>query len=310
MYNDTLKVANKIITYDDLNEIFSLMQEKLVQCKKIYANEEIQNKMLEYSYQKWTMQYFSGSLTFDVNFYDDTTIKFDNYNSFVGIFNSRLNEIKRIYVYFYISYDVNDGVKKGHYRHSINLDIKESKIDINVELNSEDKKIDDVFELIKNKILNAPEKYDNVIRRRSSIITISGFGIGMIPALVITTILLFVPSIRHIFAVSYVLYPLLTVVLGFFIGGTISSSKLDSFYETLKPKQKYAGYDSNQGKSIYKDDIDDYVDTSEILIGKNVDNLKNRNMIMTYYNKYKKFIPYDLGVMLVISIIVLFLGNI
>lgn len=28
MYNDSLKVANKIITYDDLIEIFSKMQEK------------------------------------------------------------------------------------------------------------------------------------------------------------------------------------------------------------------------------------------------------------------------------------------
>ena len=31
MYNDTIKVANKIITYNDLLEIFSRMQEKLVQ---------------------------------------------------------------------------------------------------------------------------------------------------------------------------------------------------------------------------------------------------------------------------------------
>ena len=35
MYNDTIKVANKIISYDDLFEIFSKMQEKLMYYKKI-----------------------------------------------------------------------------------------------------------------------------------------------------------------------------------------------------------------------------------------------------------------------------------
>ena len=35
MYNDTIKVANKIITYDDLFEIFTQMNEKLIYYKKI-----------------------------------------------------------------------------------------------------------------------------------------------------------------------------------------------------------------------------------------------------------------------------------
>ena len=35
MYNDTIKVANKIISYEDLFEIFSKMQEKLLHYQKI-----------------------------------------------------------------------------------------------------------------------------------------------------------------------------------------------------------------------------------------------------------------------------------
>ena len=73
-------------------------------------------------------------------------------------------------------------------------------------------------------------------------------------------------------------------------------------------KKKYVGYDSTNYRSIYKDDIDKYVQTSEILIGKNVDNLKCRDKIMKYYNKYKKYIPIELGVLVFISILVLFLG--
>ena len=81
MYNDTIKVANKIITDKNLFEIFALMNEKLVSFKKIYQMEEAQNRMLEYNYQKWTFKDNGSSLSFDVNFYDDTNIKFDNYNN-------------------------------------------------------------------------------------------------------------------------------------------------------------------------------------------------------------------------------------
>lgn len=47
MYNDTIKVANKIISYDDLFEIFTQMNEKLQYYKRISINEESRNRMLE-----------------------------------------------------------------------------------------------------------------------------------------------------------------------------------------------------------------------------------------------------------------------
>jgi len=310
MYNDKIKVANKIISYDALFEIFSKMYEKLTYYQKISYNEEMQNRVLDHSYQKWTFKDSGSLLKFEVDFYDDTSITFDNYNNFIGIFNSRLEDIKRIYVRFKLSYSIKDETHNNEwYTQYINMWIKEEKMDIEISLNSNDKKIDDIYELIKNKVLTAPEKYDMVIKKKTSISNIVGLSIGLIPGLIISTLLVFVPNIRHIFAQSYVLYPICVLFLSFIIGGTISSSKLDGLYKSIVPEKKYAGYDSNKGGSVYKDDIDKYVETSEILIGKNSNNLKCRNEIMEYYEKYKKNIPYELGILLLISIIVIFLGN-
>lgn len=166
MYNDTIKVANKIITDKDLFEIFALMNEKLVSFKKTYQMEETQNRMLEYNYQRWTFKDNGSGLSFDVNFYDDTNVKFDNYNNFLAIFNSRLHEIKSIWVSFRLSYSTSspDG-KNEWYNQHINMNIYENKADIDVSLSSADNKIDDVYELIKNKVLNAPPKYDTVIKK-------------------------------------------------------------------------------------------------------------------------------------------------
>lgn len=311
MYNDTIKVANKIISYNDLFEIFSKMQEKLVQFKKINDAEEMKNRMLDYKYQNWTFKDNGSKLTFDVNFTDDTSIKFDNYNNFISIFNSRLDEIKYIYVYYSISYTTErEGQRSEYYNQHISMTIREDKMDIDVSLSSNDDKINDIYELIKSKVLNAPPKYDKVIQKKSSINTIVGLAIGFIPALIITTLLLFVPTIRQIYAMGYVVYPIASVILAFAIGGTIGSSKLDRWYKSINPEQKYAGYDSTNYKSIYKDDIDSYVKSSEILIGKNANNLDCRKNILDYYEKYKKYIPYEIGAMLLMSVIVLFLGGI
>ena len=74
------------------------------------------------------------------------------------------------------------------------------------------------------------------------------------------------------------------------------------------PNKKYAGYDSTNYKSIYKDDIDSFVGTSEILIGKKVNNLENRRMIRTEYEKYKTLIPKELIALLVATVIVIIIG--
>ena len=92
------------------------------------------------------------------------------------------------------------------------------------------------------------------------------------------------------------------------IGSMISSSKLDKYYESIVPSKKYAGYDSTNYKRIYKDDIDSFVDTSEILIGKKINNLDNRRMIKKVYEKYKGLIPKELIALLIVTVIVIIIG--
>ncbi len=310
MYNDTIKVANKIITDEDLLEIFAQMNEKLIEYKKINDNEEKKNHMLAYNYQNWSFKDNGSCLQFEVDFYDDTQIKFDHYNNFISIFNTRLEEIKNIYVHYGLNYSVEIENQKHEYYHQyINMWIYEHKMDIEVSLSSEDKKIDAIYELIKNKILTAPEKYDDVIKKKSSITTRVGLAIGFLPALILTSAFIFIPTIREIYATGYIIYPLVCLIIAFLIGGIIGSSLLDKYYKKIVPEQKYAGYDSNKGTSIYKDDIDKYVTTSEILIGKNVQNLECRQKIKAYKEKYQKWLPYEIGIMLLISILVVLLGG-
>lgn len=308
MYNDTIKVANKIIKSEDLFDIFSKMQEKILEYKKTSEIQERKNSILEWSDRNWDYKDEGSTLTFEVNFYDDTTIKFDNYNNFISIYYQRLEEIKRIYVFFGVSYSIKKiGNSEDYFRENINMWIFEGKADMEISLNSNYKKIDDVYELIKSKILNAPVRYDSTIKNRNKIKNTVGFTIAFIPAIIICILCLFVPAIRMMFSSTYIAFPIAVLLISYLLGTFIGSSILDGLYSNIIPEKVYAGYDDKNYQSIYKDDVEQYKQTSEILIGKNVDNLKNREKIISYYNKYKKFILPEIITLIVFSIIVLFL---
>lgn len=311
MYNDTIKAENKIISSDDLTQIFQLMGETLKKYLKVSQQEEMQNRMLDIPYQNYTFKDEGSKMKVTVDFYDNTNITFDNYDNFMGIFYSRIDEIKTMDIYYALNYTVMTPApnrSRNFYTQSIQMHINENKLDITLNLKSADSKLDEIYNFIKNKILNAPEKYDEVIRNKNKIINTVSFGAGMIPGIVITSLLLFIPVVNNIILKGYVVYPIVAVILSYMIGSMISSSKLDKYYETIVPSKKYAGYDSTNYKRIYKDDIDSFVGTSEILIGKKINNLDNRRMIKKVYEKYKGLIPKELIALLIVTVIVIIIG--
>lgn len=311
MYNDTIKAENKIISSQDLTEIFQLMGETLKKYLRISQQEEMQNRMLDIAYQNYTFKDEGSKMKVVVDFYDNTNITFDNYDNFMSIFYSRIEEIKSMDVYYKLNYTVitsEPNRSRNFYMQSINMYINENKLDITLNLKSDEPKLAEIYNLIKNKVLNAPEKYDIVIREKNKITNAVIFGAGLIPGMLITILLLFVPIINDVFFKGYVVYPLISIFLAYIIGGVFSSSSLDKYYDTIIPDKKYAGYDTTKHKRIYKDDIDSFISTSEILIGKKVNNLRNREAIMTEYKKYKSRIPIELIALLTITIIVIIIG--
>lgn len=307
MYNDTIKVANKIISDKDLADIFQKMNDELVECEQISKQEEIQNEKYEREYQHWSCKYFNGNFSATINFYDDTNITFDNYNNFISIFNSRISEIKDMSVYCYISYTIQHGTESKSVANKIHMFIYENKMNIDVKLDSNDNRMNDVYKLIKDKITNAPVKYDRIIKEKRKITTKVSFALGIIPSLVICTLLCFIPIIRQVYSMTFVMYPILVLALCFVIGGTLSSLKLDQYYKTIVPKEK-SEWDSKRGTRVKSDDIDEFVETSEIIIGKNIRNIHNRSEIEEIEEKYSKNIPYYILITIVLSIMVVAIG--
>lgn len=309
MYSDTLDVSNKIISDGDLLEIFEKMKEDMDENIRICNEETIRNEKYERNYQQWTTKDFRGKFIADVYFYDSTNIHFDTYEAFISVFHNRIQEIKNINIHFSYSYETLENGIMNMQNQYIDLTIKENKMSISVHLKSTDNKMNDVYNIIKDKILNAPEKYDRIIKKRSAICTKAMIALGIIPSIIICTLLAFVPSIRELYGSTYILYPIAVLLLGFMIGGTIFSRKMDALYSTIMPQRKYAGYDSKNHNTVYKDDVDSYINSSEIIIGKNIDNLNKRNKIKELDEQYSRYIPIELVVILGMSLVIIVISQ-
>ena len=309
MYNDTIDVSNKIITDSDLLEIFEKMNDEILRIQRLSSEETARNATLDYQNQKWAYKYLNTGFKCRFDFYDSTTVTVDTYDGFLNLYNSRLSEIRDMWVNCHIYYSNSMSGQINSISNSISMDIYEHRMEIVSNLSSSDDTLDAVYELIKEKVKNAPERYDEVIKKKGSISNKIGFAIGMIPSLIICTLLAIIPLIRQIYGMSYVLYPVLTLLLAFLGGNTLFRGKIDQLYSYIEPEKKYMGYDTSKSRGVYADDINKFTSKSEILIGKNVNNLNIRKEIMDLSEKYSKFIPIEIGVLVVLSIIMIFIGK-
>ena len=87
------------------------------------------------------------------------------------------------------------------------------------------------------------------------------------------------------------------------LGNIFSYWYMLSLYKPLLPETKYAGYSRSSNKSIYTDDIDNYLEHSEVHFGKYWDAENRRNKIEKIYKITNKIVL----VQLLISVILYFI---
>lgn len=287
----TIKAENKIISSEALYEIFELMSFKL---KKYLTISEVENKFnenLDYSEKEYTFNDSGSTLVFDVDFYDNTNISINNYDEFINIFKNRLNSIKSLRVHFRLNYYTENkelGKDSKYISQNIYMHIEEKKLHIDATLDSSDDKLKDIYLLIKNTIINAPTKYDKIIKQKNFISAIVILGSGLIPAFIMSLLLFAVPFTRKIYSDFPIVYPILCIVLAILLGKAFEFLIFTRLYENIKPEKKRIGYDFTSNKQLYTDDIEEYINSSEILIGHNSENMNYRNSISKIYNICKK----------------------
>ena len=309
-YDTTIKAENKIISAEKLKEIIDLMQKIIIKYKKIDAAQAKKNEVFDYDEKESPFADNGSKLTFRINFHDNTESDINDYDQFMKIYEERLSEIKYLWVKFTFNYSIVTPEPHRDTKYvyeSIDLSIYEDKIKIETDIKQEDHKLDYLYNKIREIILTAPEKYDDIIKKRTFIMTKVGLSYGLVPSTILCLLSCASETIRLVYMTSFVLFPIATILLGFAIGVTISFFIMNKLYQTLIPEKKYVGYDKKYG-SVYADNVDDYINSSEILIGNNVMNQSKRDKIKEMLEKSNKLLLIEFAVVLVISVIIIGLG--
>lgn len=305
MYNEAINTNNKIISTNMVLNIFGRMNE-IMKSYTVKANKEerIYNS-LSFENQlnmKREFSNFMADFSFIVDFYDSTNITINSYENFIVVFNSRLHEIKSIISNFSISYfDINNKFCSN----LINLMIYENSFDIKVAIDNSNNQMSELFNYIKTSIYKAPAKYDFVMKNKSKICFLYTFASGSIVAIILSTILVCVPSVFSVLTSEgyWMLFPVCCLLLGYFFGILLFSGSISSLYKNIDMEKIYDGYDPNTFESRYKSDKQSYINSSEVIIGKNIDNLTVRKKIKKLYYEKKKYIKFELIVIATITLI-------
>lgn len=306
MFDSSLHIQNKIITLGNLESIFDKIHQEIERSLKTESEEKIANEKLAYDYQEWTRKNYDGRMQFVVDFIAGNSVTYENYQDFKMVLNTRVFSIKRIYLYFSPSYIIQTkGGQTEFVSQHINLVITETKMDVDAKISNKDTGMDEIYRYISSIIMQAPEKYDRLIKFKDLINVKVGAVVAFVPVIILAMGLLFFDVTRKFVLDYFWAFPLVVLLFTAAIGMLIGSARTGSIYSTLIPDKKYAGYDANKRQSVYNEDFEAYSGSGEVLIGGRAGNMELREKLAKMEKKSNKTLLIEFGVALVASVVVL-----
>ena len=181
-----------------------------------------------------------------------------------------------------------------------------SRVTIRIHTKNQERESNNIYNTILNILEDNEERYNKTIKYRKIRIQSFCISIGIILSYILYVILKInidkMPEIIGTYLSNKYIIIFGQWFVAILLGNIFSYWYILSIYRPLLPSTKYAGYSSSSHKSLYRDDIDDYINGAEVHIGKYWDAEKRRNLIEKIY----KVTRIVVLVQLLISIILFF----
>lgn len=298
-------IVNKIITVDTILEVANYLEDKLEEYKRLYNEELKRNQGLDRYEQIFKCKLSDSSkIEYEITFIDNKSLTQSDYNWFAGnLANPSL--VKRVSIYYYISYEDNsEDIKNSVYRNvHANITFHDDTIFMTVDGKELENETYNLHSTLRNILENSEDRYNKTVKNRNLRIQSFCLSIGFVLSYIIYLILLAnKTSLPEIFV--QLMDNKYALVFGQWFVASISGNMLGypimmNFYRNIIPKTRYSHYSSSSHKSVYVDDVEDFVGHCEVQIGNFANNGKKRLLIEKIY-KITKIIVL---IQLVLSII-------
>lgn len=307
------KIVNKQIPISSIIDVANYLEKYKEDYLKKFYDDELKNKNVPIKEQRWLYQYGHAEVNYTIEFYDGKSITEKNYNWFIDtIKNPKIIKCIELALNIWYTSDISNDVSQSNAIHA-NIYFREafsslrySDLELSVETKNRESEAYSIHSNIVNILEKNEERFNKTIKLRQLRIQSFSIVVGLILSYILYLLLIINKSALNPVMVSYLSNKYLIVFgqwfLAILLGNLFGSWYVLSIYKPLLPNTRYAGYDYSSLKSIYKDDIDEYVKHSEIHIGQFWDAAQRRSKIEKIYKITNKIIL----VQLLISIVLFF----
>lgn len=301
------KIVNKVIPIETIVEVANYLEDQKEEYRRLFESDEQKNKDLKYSEQVYEYKGENPKVQYTIKFKDGREITEPDYNWFISMLGN-LKAIEHISFYSSINYSTNYK-NREHYEYmylSTYIHFYEDSTSIRVDGTNMEEQVYRIHSYLRGIIENNENRYNKTVKNRNlrvqSFCLSIGFVLSYIIYLVLNVMRAELPEIC-----LQILNNKYGIILGQWfvsavIGNILGFPIMMALYKSIVPRSKYSHYSRSSHKSVYVDDVEDYVSHNEVQIGKFSNNGKNRATIEKIYKITSKIVL----VQLVISILLFF----
>lgn len=309
------KIVNRQIPMQKIIDVANYLEDYKDKYDEIFRKENEKNKNLPFGEKKFEYENGNTEVRYTISFHNGQRITESDYNWFIGNLNEP-RAIKEIEIYLSVTFytkgqneDYNNQYNKVYVSvdfRDLGMNLKHSDVEVNVETTNQEREANNIYSTIMNTLEDTEQRYNKTMKYRKIRTQCFTISVGIILSYILYVVLkINIDQIPPVLA-EYMNNKYILIFGQWFVaillGNVLSYWYIISVYKPLLPEAKYAGYDSTTYKSKYKDDIDDYLEHSEVHFGKFWDAEKRRIKIEKIYKVTNKIILAQL----IISIILFF----
>lgn len=292
-------IVNKIVSIDTILDIAKYLEDKKAEYEKLFAEEEMKNQGLPLNARRYQYrQTIAPKLEYEIILIDNRSLKQANYNWFISNLENA-NLIKKISISYSISYENNiDASNKIHKNIHAYIIFTHDNIHLSVQGRETEDETYNLHTTIRNMIYNCEDRYNKTVKNRNIRVQSFCLSIGFVLSYILYLVLICMKSkmpeiLNMLLSNKYV------VVFGQWfvaaiLGNVFGIGIMSRLYRYILPKAKYSHYDRSSHRSVYMDNIEDYVSHNEVQINVFANNGRNRKLIEKIYKVTSKIVLVQL----------------
>lgn len=283
------KVINKQIPLETIVKVANYLEKYKEEYDRKFELEQNKNKNIPYGEKQWEYENGNTTINYTIEFKNGKNIKESDYNWFAQNLNQP-SIIKSIAIDLYVSFYTkgpNNTINDIYNKINVSLYFREFDVTIDVDTTNQENEAHNLYLEVMNILEDNEDRYNKTMKHRKIRTQCFTISVGIILSYILYAIIKLNISKMSPFVNEYLNNKYFLIfgqwLIAILLGNIFSYWYILSIYRPLLPNTKYTGYNYSTGKGNYTDDVDDYVEHSEVHFGKYWDAEKRRKKIEKIY---------------------------